>query len=27
MARSGLVIDVVTTFLDAESTSTPSMMG
>ena len=25
MARSGLVIDVVTTFLDAESTSTPSI--
>ena len=27
MARTGLVVDVVTTFLDAESTSTPSMMG
>ena len=27
MARTGLVVDVVTTFLDAESTSSPSMMG
>ncbi|HYI57735.1 MAG TPA: alpha/beta hydrolase [Microlunatus sp.] len=27
MARTNLVLDVVTTFLDAESTSTPSMMG
>ena len=27
MARTGLVVDVVTTFLDVESTSTPSMMG
>ena len=27
LARSALVIDVVSTFLDAESTSTPSMMG
>ena len=27
MARTTLVLDVVTTFLDAESTSTPSMMG
>jgi pimeloyl-ACP methyl ester carboxylesterase len=27
MARTGLVLDVVTTFLDAESTSTPGMMG
>jgi pimeloyl-ACP methyl ester carboxylesterase len=27
MSRTGLVVDVVTTFLDAESTSTPSMMG
>lgn len=27
MARANLVVDVVTTFLDAESTSAPSMMG
>ncbi|GAA3711875.1 alpha/beta hydrolase [Microlunatus aurantiacus] len=27
MARTGLVVDVVTTFLDAESTSTAGMMG